>query len=265
MLMLSSEPVKTDLRGYNLAVIYNHDFMNFARLFVGSLIDNNIKFHNIYIGDAGLTDEDVSWFLSIFSDRMVLVDLPWKESQGVKHQSPEYRKILDNRPFFWYHMSKLGSPFVHLDGDTAIISNDFSLLDFNADMTITVHEASPATQTDRKPDREYVNCGVTFYHKPERCGDVLSTYHAFMVDMYKSKEYKLIHQYDQPAYYRAVKMAREYALCRIQNVHGMYYNCWEKHEINARTSILHFKNNRFNMTFEDRVNRLIELPKGETT
>jgi hypothetical protein len=243
----------TDLRFYKFVVVGNHSFFYFLKTFVENL--DGVKFKELVIGDAGLLDEEKEWIQSVV-DNVSFVDLIFNTKEDVQHMSTEYKNIVHARANLWYQMMNSGEPFIHFDADTAIVSNDFSMLDFEADLTITTRPVPPHMHREKKYDQHYINNGVIFFHQPDRCMELMGEYinrmasHPHMYD-------ENVQQYEQPMFYDALKTIEPWGRLNVQRVACKYYNCYEPAWVNPRTSVLHFRSMGGALSQEERVKRFV--------
>ena len=240
------------LKNYALCVMANHNVMDFTAELLSSIRDNSIEYKHIYFGDVGFTEDDKKALKGYGLD-ITFIDLEYKfTSTGSKTQSPEYRKIIAQRPQFLQTVASMGNnSLVSLDADTAVISNDFTLLNTSKDITLTVREAGPDIHVLPIFEVDYPNCGVIFYHNMKNCEKFFERWEWCMKNV---EEHELT--FEQWYFYSAMQF-EEFQELDVQKLHCRYYNCYDINWKNKATSILHYKSyDAKRDTFETRVARL---------
>jgi len=246
-----------NIEEYTIATIASHNVIDFLRQLVDSLLQNNIKFKKMVIGNAGLLQEEVEQLREQLREKIEFIDF---ENQlchdGIKTQSNDYKKIIDNRvPFLREIFTDPETErVIQLDADTAIISNDFSLLEKDSDITLTVREVGPHDHVLAIADKEYPNCGVIFWNNPTNCLNFLN-----MWSVVQERVNSHPGQYEQNYFYRATK-TKVFQSLKVQKLHCRHYNCYMPDWISEQTSILHYKGHHMkNPSFKLRSDRLNDI------
>jgi len=229
---------KQSISEYTLAVIASNNVYSYL-LQQAFLIKNlGIEYKNMFVADIGLLEEQKKQLKSILGEKINFLEFDHKNfNTGFKTQSNEYRNIIDNRINF------LRTLFLHddvekvvqLDADTAIIRNDFSMLDKKADMSLTVRPVTPWDHILGQFQVDYPNCGVIFWNNPKNCLKFIDAW-----ERYKNNNPPKGGQYEQNYFLHAC-LEDEFKELKVQKIHCAYYNCYEKEWINEKTSILHYK------------------------
>jgi hypothetical protein len=227
----------TTIKAYSLAIIASHNVFSFLEHHVRQLSERGIRYKRLYVGDAGLS-HDERRAIEAEVEGVEFLDLGVKVfDSGFKTQSEPYRKVIRNRIPFLRRVFELAEygPVLQLDADTAIITNDFSLIDRNAHVTLTVRETEPWEHVELKREKRYPNCGVIFWHQPRSCLDFLAKWESI-------QESSAPHagQYEQNHFYQAMK-EEEFRRLDVQRVHCKFYNCYLPYWVNKHTAILHYK------------------------
>ena len=241
------------LKDHAIAVIANHNVMNFVEKLLSSIKDNEIEHKHIYFGDAGFLPEDRK-IIEEYGLKVTYVRLPsGYTDDDIKTQSKAYRGIICHRVWFLKQIHQLGNnKIISLDADTAIISNDFSLLDTDSDITLTVREAGPNLHVLPIWEPDYPNCGVIFYNDMEKCMPFLDRW-LWCQDSSEIAEH--ISTFEQWYFYHAMQY-EEFEKLNCQRIHCRMYNCYDPDWVNEQTSIIHYKTwDAFHDTFETRVGR----------
>jgi len=230
-----------DLKDYTLAVVANHNVFGFLKQLVVCLQWKGILFRSLCVGDAGLLDTEVEWLEMVLGNRLTRFPLAKQfKQEGIVTQDGTYREIISQRiPFLRYVFGECaGAPVLQLDADTAIIDNDFSLVDPNSDLTLTVREVTSLEHALGKNEKEYPNLGVVFWNRPERCYDFLSAW-----EVVQRTTNPCVGQFEQGFFYRAMSSS-DFSRLSVQRVHCRYYNCYRAKWIESQTSVLHYKGDR---------------------
>ena len=160
-----------DIADYTLAVIASNNVFRYLYQHVYFLESREIRFKRLVIGDAGLLSIQKAVIAGFLPGKISFLDLEKKRYEsGFKTQSDEYREVIDNRiPFLrtLFQDSSIDG-VVQLDADTAVIQNNFKMLDKCADMSLTVRPVTPYDHILRQFQVDYPNCGVIFWNKPRR-------------------------------------------------------------------------------------------------
>ena len=84
------------LTEYSIALICNHSFYEYLDYFTYNLINNEIKFKNIFIGDAGLNeDEKNSLSKRLSKNNLEIVNLNEKVyNNKIDGKGKEYQNII---------------------------------------------------------------------------------------------------------------------------------------------------------------------------
>ena len=238
------------LKNYVLGIIANHSVINFVDVFLASMRDNCIEYDCLCFGDAGFLLEDKKR-IENYGLRVIFVDMPEKFTcENIVTQDKIYRRIISSRIWFLQEVHALGNNrVVSLDADTAIISNDFSLLDMDSDLTLTVRDAGPGLHVLPIRESDYPNCGVVFYHDIENC---LPFFQRWMWCQESMQQHPLT--FEQWYFYKAMQYD-EFSFLDVQKIHCRFYNCYEPNWINDSTSIIHFKSHQQRYDFKSRVSR----------
>lgn len=229
-----------DVAEYTLAVIASNNVYQYLHQHVFFLLAREIKFKNLVIGDAGLLDEQKHGLQNALGDRVSFIDFETKNYEtDFKTQSDEYRKIIDNRIGFLRELFSNSEidKVLQLDADTAIIQNDFRMLDKDTDVSLTVRPVTPYDHILGQYQVDYPNCGVIFWNNPKQCIDFLDHW-----ELYKNSNPPKGGQYEQNYFLHAC-LGEEFRALKVQKIHCAYYNCYNADWINPHTSILHYKGN----------------------
>lgn len=216
-----------DLSEYTLAVFASHGVMDFLKRQVMSIVENKIRHKDYVIADAGLLEEDIDWI----EDKLdvTFVDMAYKDSNPIIVQSPQYRELIGQRPEF---LQLFGNRLVSLDADTLFISNNFERLDPVADITLLVRDVEAWAHCMSRPEKDYPNLGVVFYHND--CRDFMKAWE------YITFNEEPLKQFEQGNFYRAMQ-TDEFKRLNVQKLPCRLYNCYETNWISPKTSILHLK------------------------
>src|SRR5690606_9626357 len=112
--------------------IASHNCFAFVKQFVTAFVTYRIKARSLLLGDAGLRDYEIEYVKRMLP---IPVKVIGQSSQiyknGIDTQSDDYRKIISNRIPFLRQVFALANygPVLQIDADTAIVSNNFSLVD----------------------------------------------------------------------------------------------------------------------------------------
>jgi hypothetical protein len=175
-----------------------------------------IKYKHLYIGDVGLTEEHQQ----CLKDRGATVITLGYNMIGKPPTFARYKGLIRQRiPFLREVYKRHQGPILSLDTDTEIIKDDFKYLDTTADATMHVR------------GHEGPNCGVMFWHKPERCQEFWDAWEAEWAGNVPNG------CPEQFCFNKALKT------CQInwQELHCKYYNCIKSEWVNKDTSIIHYK------------------------
>ena len=227
-----------DLSEYTLAIIASNNVYPYLKQHVFLLLNMAIQYDKLVIGDAGLLDEQKDEIKSLLHEKVEFASLTHQNKDtGFKTQSDQYRKIIDNRIGFLktlFHREDIES-VVQLDADTALIRNDFSMLDKTADVSLTVRPVTPYDHILAQFQVDYPNCGVIFWNKPKKCLKFLDAW-----EKYKNENPPKGGQYEQNYFLHAC-LTDSFKALNVQKIHCAYYNCYNKDWLNPKTSILHYK------------------------
>lgn len=247
-----------DLSGYRICTVASTVYFGFLQRFINSLIDNGITYSDILVGNAGLEKEEVNWIIKRGLHNLYFVNTakisPKSTIATNQNTWVEFGKAWANAITTSFNDDP-SKPLLMIDADTSIISNDFSLLDREADITITTRRARPYQHPDHVRDNQYVNSGVVFFHKPTQCDWLL---------------YELLYRIPleaastmhgaQGCFHRAILNVESQSDLYVQRLHCRYYNCFHPEWKNPRTSVLHFRGDG-TLNEEQRVARMMG---GET-
>ena len=255
--MIAPSNPPTDLSDYHLAVIASHNVFTFLQTLVCSLTDNQIRYRKLVIGDAGLLPSEIEWVRSMIGDKLDVERFDLREEgDGFVTQSAQYRKIIYNRvPFLRdLFLNDEVDHVVQLDADTMIVSNDFSLLDRSADVTLNVHKVAPNGSVFKEFGDDYPNCGVIFWHNPWACFDVLATWERLRdtLDPHPGQfeQNCFLHMMASPAWKHL----------DVQMLHCRFYNCYHPFWFrDSQTSLLHLKGSGVHKTLDARLKRMLNI------
>ena len=229
-----------DLSEYTLAVIASNNVYSYLKQHVFFLINCKIHFRKLVIGDAGLLSQQREEISKALGDKVSFIDFEHKNyDDNFKTQSDQYRKIIDHRISFLRNifLDQDTERVIQLDADTAVVRNDFSMLDKSCDVSLTVRPVTPYDHILGQFQVDYPNCGVIFWNNPKRCIPFLDYW-----EMYKNKNPPKGGQYEQNYFLHAC-LGEEFQDLNVQKIHCAYYNCYDKSWLNEKTSILHYKGN----------------------
>ncbi len=227
-----------DISDYTLAIIASNNVFEYLKQHVFILKNLNINFKKLVIADLGLLKEQKAYLKGILQEKIEFVDFENKNfNKGFKTQSDQYRKIIDNRINFlrMLFLDEDNRRVIQLDADTAIIRNDFSMLDKDADVSLTVRPVTPWDHILAQFQVDYPNCGVIFWNNPRKCLSFLNAW-----EEYKDNNPPKGGQYEQNYFLHAC-LGKEFKALNVQKIHCAYYNCYERQWLNDKTSILHYK------------------------
>ena len=198
----------------------------------------DIKFKNLFVADLGILPKQKEKLKKILGKKLKFLEFDHKNfNTGFKTQSNEYRSIINKRIDFLRQL--FNNPEVEkvlqLDADTSIIRNDFSMLDKDADVSLTVRPVTPWDHILGQFQVDYPNCGVIFWNNPRKCLNFLDTW-----EKYKNNNPPKGGQYEQNYFLHAC-LEEEFKALNVQKIHCAYYNCYERDWLNDKTSILHYK------------------------
>lgn len=254
-----------DISEYTLAVIVSNNVYSYLLQQVTLLRHLNINFKKLAIADIGLLDNQKDEIKKILGEKVCFYDFDHKNfSTGFKTQSNEYRDIIDNRISFLRTLfeDESNEKVIQLDADTAIIRNDFCMLDKNADVSLTVRPVTPWDHILGQFQVDYPNCGVIFWNNPKKCLSFVDAW-----EKYKNENPPKGGQYEQNYFLHAC-LSQEFKSLNVQKIHCAYYNCYEREWINDKTSIVHYKGStkKFGVgggSFEQRSDFLNEVIFGK--
>ena len=229
-----------DVSEYTLAIIASNNVFDYLKQHIFFLENAHIRFKNLVIGDAGLLESQRREISSIFKDRVSYIDFEDKNyDTNFKTQSNEYRKIIDNRIDFLrkIFLNEDTQHVIQLDADTAIIQNNFKMLNKSADVSLTVRPVTPYDHILGQFQVDYPNCGVIFWNNPKSCIPFLDHW-----EKYKQENPPKGGQYEQNYFLHAC-LDETFTSLNVQKIHCAYYNCYNSDWINQDTSILHYKGN----------------------
>ena len=227
-----------DISEYTLAIISSNNVYNYLKQHVVILSNLEIRYRKLVVGDAGLLSEQKKELSNILGDKIEFFDLDHQnKAQGFKTQSDQYRKIIDNRISFLKNLFLRDDVerVVQLDADTSVIRNDFSMLDKNSDISLTVRPVTPYDHILAQFQVDYPNCGVIFWNNPEKCIEFLDAW-----EEYKNNNPPKGGQYEQNYFLHAC-LTDSFKKLKVQKIHCAYYNCYNRDWLNPMTSILHYK------------------------
>jgi hypothetical protein len=250
---------------YTLAIIASNNVFSYLLQHVLILKNLNIIFKKLIVADIGLLGDQRKTLIGILGDKIEFVDFKNKNfNTGFKTQSDQYRRIIDNRISFLKQLfeNEENERVIQLDADTSIIRNDFSMLDKDADVSLTVRPVTPWDHILGQFQVDYPNCGVIFWNNPKKCLNFLDAW-----ERYKNNNPPKDGQYEQNYFLHAC-LEKEFKALSVQKIHCAYYNCYEKDWLNDKTSILHYKGStkKFGKgggDFESRSDYLNELVFGK--
>jgi hypothetical protein len=254
-----------DISEYTLAIIASNNVFDYLRQHAFFLLNAQIEFKNLVIGDAGLLKSQRQEIAASFPDRVTFVDFEDKNYEtNFKTQSDQYRKIIDNRISFLRRifLDENTQSVVQLDADTAVIQNNFKMLDKSADVSLTVRPVTPYDHILGQFQVDYPNCGVIFWNDPAASLPFLDHW-----EKYKNENPPKGGQYEQNYFLHAC-LDESFTRLNVQKIHCAYYNCYNADWINQDTSILHYKGNsrlfgQGGGTFESRSDYLNEKAFGK--
>tara|TARA_B100000131_G_scaffold323119_1_gene379944 strand:+ start:7737 stop:8549 length:813 start_codon:yes stop_codon:yes gene_type:complete len=229
-----------DISEYTLAIIASNNVYNYLKQHVFFLRSAEIKFKNLVIGDAGLLEKQKEEIVDGLGEKVSFVEFEDKNyDTNFKTQSNEYRKIIDNRVQFLkdIFLDKNTERVVQLDADTAIIQNNFKMLDKTADVSLTVRPVTPYDHILGQFQVDYPNCGVIFWNNPTKSIPFLNHW-----EEYKQNNPAKGGQYEQNYFLHAC-LDDSFTQLNVQKIHCAYYNCYNADWLNQDTSILHYKGN----------------------
>lgn len=238
MIFYPNEP--QDISEYSLAIIASNNVYSFLKQHVLFLINMQINFKTLFVGDAGLLEGQIREITDSLRGRVVFISLKHQNAEtGFKTQSDQYRRIIDNRIDFLKTIFLRDDVHrvVQLDADTSIIRNDFSMLDKSCDISLTVRPVSPGDHILGQFQVDYPNCGVIFWNNPRKCLDFLDAWQD-----YKNENPPKGGQYEQNYFLHAC-LTDSFKKLNIQKIHCAYYNCYNRDWLNQKTSIIHYKGN----------------------
>ena len=232
-------PKDNNIEDYTIAIVASNNVFNFLRQNLIILKNQNIKYKNICIADAGLLEEQKKFIVELIGNKVSFYNCNHKNYDvGFKTQSNEYRKIIDNRiSFLKYLINNNIERILQLDADTAIISNNFCMLNKAADVSLTVRPVTPDDHILGQFQVDYPNCGVIFWNNSKRCLDFINYW-----EEYKDNNPPKGGQYEQN-YFLHATLSEQFNKLNVQKIHCAYYNCYKREWINRLTSILHYKGN----------------------
>jgi len=225
------------LEDHFIAVMASHNVMKFLNLLIESLKRLNFDFSQFYLGDVGLKKEDVVKIKEKID--INIIDLPEKNEGEFRTQSVDYRKIIDNRVIFLnkVHEKAKEKGILQLDADTYIVRNDFSLIDPDADLTLTVRDALPhlVVSEFKNHCKHYPNLGVVFWNKPPNCKKLWQECERLRKIIDPSN-----HQYEQNIFLHAME-SEAFKELKVQKIKCEYYNCYNVDWLKYEPAIIHFK------------------------
>ena len=252
------------LTEYTLAVIASNNVYSYLKQHVFLLLNMNIEYDKLVIGDAGLLEDQKLEIKNVLQDKVEFLPLGHQNSDvGFKTQSDEYRRIIDNRINFLRTLFKRDDVkrVVQLDADTGVIRNDFSMLDKDADVSLTVRPVTPYDHILAQFQVDYPNCGVIFWNRPKNCLNFLDAW-----EKYRNENPPKGGQYEQNYFLHAC-LTDAFKDLNVQKIHCAYYNCYNREWFNEKTSVLHYKGSSKLFgpgggTFESRSDYLNEIAFG---
>jgi len=202
------------LSNYAIAVLTSSNRWAELKILIDSL--SLVKYKKLYIGNVGLINKHKKNL-----EDLGATIIPLNANTIGKDPSDKlYHSLISQRVPFLREIWRLhkGS-ILQLDTDTEFIKDDFKHLDMTTDATMHV-------RGDDGP-----NCGVMFWHKPERCQEFWDTWE----DMWRGPV--TLRCPEQDCFGKALQA------CKInwQELHCRYYNCMKDEWINKDTSIIHYK------------------------
>lgn len=224
---------------YYLAVIASHNVIGFLNILLKSLKRLNFDFSKLYLGDAGLKSED----LIKLNKKINIINLPNKNQNKFRTQSIEYRRIIDNRVWFLKKVNSAigGLPILQLDTDTYVVKTDFSLIDPESDVVLTVRDVSKGNinATVRRFKQyitHYPNLGVVFWNKPNNCITIWNEWERLRSVISPDKS-----QYEQNIFLHVME-SPIFKKIKVQKIYCCYYNSYSPSWLKKYdSSIVHFK------------------------
>lgn len=202
------------LANYAIAVIASSNRWQELTILIDSL--PLIKYSGLYIGNVGLTEEH-SRKLEQMGHKIINLGY---SNIGKGPTDEVYHALISKRVPFLHEVYGLHrGPIIQMDIDTEFIRDDFHHLDTTKDATVCTR------------DKNGPNCGVMFWHNPEKCIPFWDTWKVqWQNDVQKRCP-------EQDCFIKALK------ICQIewQELHCRYYNCTQLSWVNKETSIIHYK------------------------
>lgn len=225
----------TTVHDYSIGVLASHNVIGFLTILLDSLKKLNVDPSQIYVGDAGLLDNEIDELVDIRG--VHIIDLPMKNKGTFKTQSEPYKIVIGNRINFLKNIQRLDikGAILQLDADTAVVKEEFEDVDPKAQLILTVREDSDYIKKFAKHKNAYPNLGVTFWKTGPRAKALWEKWARIRKNVPDNTG-----QYEQNSFLHVMN-EDEYFFMRVQKLPCEKYNCYKPEWLVNDPCIIHFK------------------------
>lgn len=223
------------IHDYAIGILASHNVIKFLKVLLNSLRRFAVNPGNIYIGDAGLLEDEIKDLLN--KRKVHVIDLPKKNKGTFRTQSPKYKTIIDNRVEFLKTIKATNQKgaILQLDADTAIASEQFPDVDPNAEIVLTVRKDTSYILKFRKYKDAYPNLGVVFWHLSDQTEPLWNKWTKIKKHVPDNTG-----QYEQNIFLHLMGEP-EFLSMNVQKLPCEKYNCYKPEWLKHDPYIIHFK------------------------
>lgn len=250
---------------YNLLIMVNNDYMNFAIICLNSLYKNtNIdNIHNIIINDIGLSDENKNYLKNKYSK----IEFYNSNFKGIftEMHSNEWLECLTYKTKILLEIIKndFHLPIVMLDSDTIILEDFSSVIDNKYDIQVCKREKK-SHRPDLNMYMEYIASFFIINNNTNNVIDFMNEWIKTMNDMHNKN---MIRPYETPSLCKILTKCKE--MIHIGELDEINI-CADSKYIKNVTKIIHMKsrnsrvnNNTIEQNFYNRINNINNFSKDE--